>query len=290
MVEHTPSEPFDVNAVRDLLRLSLTEDVGPGDITTDAIIDPHATAEGVIVSHEAGVMAGGPMVDMVFKLLGSEASWTWFVSDGQPFETGTVLGKIRSRAAVLLTGERLALNILQRLCGIAFLTRQFVKRLAGTGVFLLDTRKTSPGLRILERYAVRKGGGVNHRFGLFDRVLIKENHLVFVADPAEAIRQARTKYPDTIIEIEVSSEEEFQSALSAHPDWILLDNMPIILMKRCVEIRDGDQDSMIRLEASGGVRLNTIAEIASTGIDAISAGALTHSAVWLDLSMDVNHG
>lgn len=290
MVEQTHSGISDATGLRDLLRLSLAEDIGPGDITTDSIIDPHVVAEGVIVSHEAGVMAGGPIVDMVFGLLGSETSWSWFVKDGQPFDKDAVIGRVRTRATVILTGERLALNILQRLCGIAFLTHQFVSRLSGTGVFLLDTRKTSPGLRILERYAVRMGGGVNHRFGLFDRILIKENHLVFIADPSEAIHRARVKNPDTVIEIEVSGEEDFRSALSANPDWILLDNMTIERMKRCVEIRNNTKECTVRLEASGGVGLNTVADIARTGIDAISAGALTHSAVWLDLSMDVTHG
>lgn len=277
------------DAIYELLRLSLAEDVGSGDITTEAIIDPTIQAEGIIVSHEEGVLAGGVIVDMLFELLGADTSWHWVVDEGQSFPANTVIGRIRTCAATILTGERLALNILQRLCGIALKTRHFVECIEEHKAILLDTRKTSPGLRIIERYAVRMGGGVNHRFGLYDRVLIKENHLIFVSDPAEAVRRARSRYPDTIIEIEVTGVEEFQSALAAKPDWILLDNMPINIMKQCVSIRNRTQGTRIRLEASGGVNIETIAGIADTGVDAISAGALTHSALWLDLSMDLRH-
>jgi nicotinate-nucleotide pyrophosphorylase (carboxylating) len=233
------------------------------------------------------VLAGGLVVEIVYEIMGAELDWNWMIKEGERFERGDILCRFSGEAALILTGERVALNFLQRLTGIASTTRQYADKLVETGVCLLDTRKTTPVLRELEKYAVRVGGGENHRRGLYDRVLIKDNHLTVVRDPAEAVERARDSWADLLVEVEVADVNGFERALSAKPDWILLDNMTIEELEECVTKRNAALPPHPKLEASGGVTLETIERIAHTGIDAISVGALTHSAPWSDISLEV---
>ena len=226
-------------------------------------------------------------MEIVYEVLRADVDWDWLTKDGERFKRGDVLCQFSGDASSILTGERVALNFLQRLSGIATTTRRYAEKLKGTDVSLLDTRKTTPGLRELEKYAVRVGGGKNHRHGLYDRILIKDNHLAVVPDPAEAVGRARHARPDLLIEVEVNDADEFERALSTRPDWILLDNMTLDQLRSCVAERNASVPPLPRLEASGGVTLESIKQIAETGIDAISVGALTHSAEWCDISLEM---
>ncbi len=267
---------------------ALLEDLGgAGDLTTQAVVPTGRECRATLLAHAPGVMAGAPVVELVFGALGARLAWEWFVPEGAPFGPGTVLGATSGPAAAILTGERVALNFLQRLCGIATLVRRFAAELEGTGVMLLDTRKTTPGLRRLERYAVRAGGGTNHRMGLYDRVLIKDNHLALAGSASHAVRLAREAYPTVPIEVEVATLAQFEDACTAHPDWILLDNMTTDDLRACVAMRDRLPPPTPRLEASGGVRVDNVRQIALTGVDAISVGSLTHGATWVDISLEV---
>ncbi len=266
---------------------ALREDVGSGDVTTTALVPESLPATAHLVAREEGTMAGGPVVDHLFSIIGVEPCWTWKKEEGARFKRGEEIGRASASASALLTGERVALNLLQRLCGIATLTRKYADELQGMDVLLLDTRKTIPGMRLLERYAVRVGGGRNHRSGLYDRVLIKDNHVAIVGDPARAVRLARQRWPNLVVEVEVETPAEFACVLKAEPDWILLDNMSIRDIEACVLARQAWQGSPPLLEASGGIDLLTVGRIARLGVDAVSVGALTHSASWLDISMEV---
>lgn len=268
----------------DLIRRALAEDIGSGDITTDSLVPVDARAEAVIYSKARGVLAGLPVAERVFQALDPGVRMDKLLADGSTLEAGKVIAKVVGPARALLTGERVALNLLQHLSGIATATRQLVELIEGTGARLVDTRKTTPGLRLLEKYAVRVGGGHNHRAGLYDGVLIKDNHIKVAGGITEAVRRARSAVPHTIrIEVEVETLEQLDEAVRAGADAVLLDNMPLPMMKEAVRRAGG----RVLLEASGGITAQSIREVAETGVDLISVGAITHSAPALDISMDI---
>jgi len=275
--------PFDHPAVDSLVRAALAEDIGRGDLTTDTTVPPDVCGTAEIVAKQAGVLAAGPIVAKVFACLcGDDVCVAMTLAEGAVFGPGDVVGRLSGPAAQLLRGERVALNFLQRLCGVATISKSFAEVVAGTGVRLVDTRKTTPGFRVLEKYAVRVGGASNHRGGLDDGVLIKDNHIVAAGGVAAAVARARAGVPHTIrIEIECTEGAEIDAALAAGVDAILLDNMTLDEMRAAV--RQIDHRTVV--EASGGVRLDTVRAIAATGVDIISVGALTHSAGSIDLSM-----
>lgn len=274
-----------------LIDLALREDLGEaGDITTQAFIPTGQLGAASFVARAEGVVAGLPAAALVFRQLDSSAAFTPLVQEGARVDRGTKLATVSGSIRTILIGERTALNFLQRLSGVATKTRQFVDRVEGINVRVLDTRKTTPGWRLLEKHAVKMGGGTNHRLGLYDGVLIKDNHLAALAgnsDPiGAAVKTARAKVgPGISVEVEVESLEQFDRALANGPDIILLDNMNLNRMRECV-LRRNAAGSSIELEASGGVNLDTIRAIAETGVDRISVGALTHSAVALDIALD----
>ena len=266
----------------DIILNALREDIHTGDLTTLAVVpEPrHATAR--LVAKEPLVVAGIEVAARVFQLLDSSTVVTPCCKDGSRLAKGALLATMAGDAASLLQAERVALNLLQRMSGIASLTAQYVTAVAGTKARIVDTRKTTPGLRMLEKYAVRVGGGVNHRTGLYDGILIKENHIAAAGGIAEAISRARAYIPHTLkIEIETETVEQVQEALTAGADIIMLDNMDCPTMQRCVGLIAG----RALVEASGGVNLETVRAIAETGVDIISIGALTHSPRAMDISM-----
>ncbi|HVA84939.1 MAG TPA: carboxylating nicotinate-nucleotide diphosphorylase [Candidatus Saccharimonadales bacterium] len=264
--------------------MALDEDVGSGDLTTEGLVDPGLRCHARIIVREPGVVAGIGIVEAVYRELSRDVSFDWLARDGQRIETaGRVIGRIDGPARALLTGERTALNLLGRLCGIATLTSRFVDAVAGTGAVILDTRKTTPGLRALEKYAVRCGGATNHRMGLYDAVLIKDNHVAAADGVERAVRRARAAVPHRPIEVEADTLTQVHEALRAGADRVLLDNMPLPALREAVAIAAG----RVPLEASGGVSLATVRDIALTGVDFISVGALTHSACALDVSLEV---
>ncbi|MBI2957120.1 MAG: carboxylating nicotinate-nucleotide diphosphorylase [Acidobacteria bacterium] len=266
-----------------LLEQALAEDVGSGDLTSDAVFPEPTEAVGRFLARQVLVVAGLPLVEQLFELLDPSTRFQPLVEEGT-LVGRSLLAEVRGDARALLRGERTALNLLQRLCGIATLTRRFVHRLEGTRTRLLDTRKTTPGLRQLERYAVRVGGGSNHRFGLYDAVLIKENHAQLTGGVGEAVRRAREKYGrQQSIEAEVRDEIEVRQALDAGADILLLDNMSPEQIRDCLAIIQ----RRARVEVSGGITLENLREYAELGVDAISVGALTHSAAAADISFDV---
>jgi len=273
--------------VRDLVRRALQEDVGTGDVTSLAMLDPGDTARAVIVSRGKYVVAGGAIAKLAFSICDPKLSVRVLVKDGARVSGGDPILHVKGKARSILAAERVALNFLQRMTGIATLTHQFVQKAKACGVQVLDTRKTTPLLRVLEKYAVLCGGGVNHRMGLYDRVLIKDNHRAFwkrsrKGNLAEAVVVAHRRNPGLQVEVEVESESDLRTVLKASPDWVLLDNMPVSRIRRCVQICAGKS----KIEVSGGVSLKTIERIAQTGVDAVSVGALTHSAPAADLSLE----
>ena len=268
------------------VRTALDEDVGPGDVTTEATIPDDAHGRAVIRAKAVGVLAGVDAARATFALVDSTVTWRG-LADGAALEPGTVVAELTGAARSLLVGERTALNFLQRLSGIATVTRRFVEAAAGTPARILDTRKTTPGLRLLEKAAVRAGGGANHRVGLYDMVLIKENHIAVAGGIEAAVERARQHAPEGMeIEVEVRDLDELAVALRLGPDRILLDNMSSALMAEAVIRRDASPSARVtKLEASGNMSLERVPEVAATGVDYISVGALTHSAPALDLSM-----
>ncbi len=265
-----------------IIRTALQEDIGHGDVTTLATVEKGSSARAQLVAKEDFVLAGIDVAQQVFHLLDPSVAFEKLIEDGQQVSRGEVLAWLKGDAAVLLQGERVALNLLQRMCGVATLTAQFVKAVEGTAATIVDTRKTTPGLRILEKYSVRMGGGTNHRTSLYDGVLIKENHIAAAGGIATAIRRARTQVPHTLkIEVETQTLDEVGEALEAGVDIILLDNMALETMREAVRLIDG----RALAEASGGVNLKTVRGIAETGVDLISVGALTHSYRAMDISM-----
>lgn len=270
-----------------LVRSALEEDIGAGDVTTEALVDPEIEIEASIASREDCRVAGGTVACRCFQIFDPDIEVETQVFDGEEADAGEGILRLRGCAASILTVERTALNFMQRMCGIATLTAKFVNQVAEFNTMILDTRKTTPGLRRLEKYSVVCGGGSNHRQGLFDRVLIKDNHrkLWQGGEPQHldrAIETARRRFPDVLVEIEVESIEELQVALKARPDWVLLDNMSLAMMRECVARIGG----ISRSEASGGIELNNIRDVAATGVDAVSLGCLTHSAPAIDLSLE----
>ncbi len=266
----------------ELIERSLAEDIGGGDLTTEALCPPRQRGQAYMVAKQPGVIAGLEIVRKVFAKLDAHLDWQPAAEDGARLEAGQKLVRFEASTRALLSGERLALNILQRLCGIASLTRRFVDAVAAYPVKILDTRKTTPGLRILEKYAVAAGGGVNHRMGLYDGIMIKDNHISLAGGISPAVAAMRNANPQNLpIEVETRTLAEVKEALHAGVDIIMLDNMSTAQMREAVELID----KRARIEASGGVTLQTVAEIAATGVDFISVGQLTHSAPALDISM-----
>lgn len=265
-----------------LIEHALAEDIHTGDITTRAVVPGKRPAKARLIAKEDLVLAGIDVAEQVFKRLNAGISFSACYADGTRVSKGDLIATIQGDAADLLMGERVALNLLQRMCGVASLTACFVEAVAGTKVRIVDTRKTTPGLRELEKYAVRVGGGVNHRTGLYDGVLIKENHIAAAGGIAEAISRARAYIPHTLkIEIETESLTEVEEALAAGADIIMLDNMNLADMRSAVAMIAG----RALVEASGGVNLDSVRAIAETGVDIISVGALTHSPRAMDISM-----
>ena len=260
---------------------ALAEDVGEGDVTTAATVDADAWGRATLLLREPGVVCGLRAGETVFRALDEDIDFRPVGDEGSPVEAGPV-ARVSGSLQAILTGERTALNFLGRLSGIATLTRRYVDAVEGTGVAILDTRKTTPGLRALEKYAVLTGGGRNHRFGLDDGVLVKDNHLSAAGSIAEAVERLRTA-TDLAVEVECDTLAQVEEALGAGADAILLDNMSLDELRRAVALVDG----RARLEASGGVTLETVRAIAETGVDEISIGALTHSARSLDVSLEL---
>ena len=262
----------------------LAEDLGSGDITTQNIVPQGAITTAVIHAKQDGILAGNEIAQYVFQYLNPHIKYVECKKDGETLEFGDVIAKIEGDAQTILSGERLALNLLQRLSGIATKTKEFADCIKGYSAKIADTRKTTPGLRLLEKYAVTVGGGRNHRFGLYDAVMIKDNHIKVAGGILEAINKVRQSIPHTVkIEVEVESLEQVELALIGKADIIMLDNMSTELMLQAVEMIKGQA----LVEASGGVNLLTIENIAKTGVDIISVGAITHSVMALDISLDI---
>jgi len=275
--------PWDDPHVGALLDIALAEDVGRGDRTSEALIPAGARARGRVRAKQALVVCGLPLLERVFQRIGP-VEITVDAAEGSRAAAGQVLATVDGTARTLLAGERVALNLLQHLCGIATLTRAYVDRVAGTRLVVRDTRKTLPGMRALAKYAVRTGGAANHRLGLDDAILIKDNHLTLRGgDVAEAVRAARAASPELAVEVECRTLGEVAAAVDARPDLILLDNMRPEEMTLAVRRVAG----RIPLEASGGVTLDTLPAIAATGVDMVAVGALTHSAPAVDLNLKI---
>ncbi len=276
------------HVVREAVRLALAEDLGWGDVTTDALVPPDQPGRAVLVAKAPGVLCGLDAFAETFRQVDPGVCFDALLADGDHVEPGTEVARLAGSAASILKGERVALNFVQRLSGTATLTRRFADAVAGTRATIVDTRKTTPGLRALEKYAVRVGGGQNHRMNLSDGVLIKDNHLAAVRNRgggvADAVRRARAAAPHTIrVEVEVTTLAQVDEALQGEPDIILLDNMPLAVLGEAVKRVDG----RALTEASGGIRLETVRAVAEAGVDLISVGALTHSAPSLDLSLEL---
>ena len=270
-----------------LIKFALREDIGPGDITTEAIIPRAQKAHAVIIAKEAGVIAGLDVAREVFRQVDEKIKVAFKVRDGEKVKKGKIIAVLSGPARGILTGERVALNFLQHLSGIATLTRKFKNQISKikNKVKILDTRKTIPGMRSLEKYAVKAGGGVNHRFGLYDAILIKDNHIKIAGGIKKAVEGIRGRYKaKRAIEVEAKTLEEVKEAIRAEVDRILLDNMNIKTLRQAVELC---KKAKIETEASGGVSIENVRAIAKTGVDFISVGALTHSAKALDISLKI---
>ncbi|NCO52329.1 MAG: carboxylating nicotinate-nucleotide diphosphorylase [Deltaproteobacteria bacterium] len=268
--------------IQRIIRTALEEDIGLGDVTTEATVPAATMARAELVAKENFVLAGIDVARQVFQMVDASIDFEMLHQDRASIRQGQVLAWLRGPARGLLMGERVALNLLQRMCAIATLTSQYVAAVADTHAIIVDTRKTVPGLRVLDKYAVCAGGGRNHRIGLFDGVLIKENHVAAAGGIEAAISRARLTLPHTLkIEIETRNLDEVKQALAARADIIMLDNMRLDEMREALDLIDG----RALVEASGGVNLETVAEIAATGVDIISVGALTHSVKAADISM-----
>lgn len=267
---------------QELVRRALAEDVGPGDVTTEATVPADLRARGVFLAKTRLVLAGRDIAADAFRQLGADTVVRFHRADGEWCEVGSVIGEVDGRARTLLVGERTALNFLQRLSGIATRARAYVDAAAG-GITILDTRKTTPGWRVLEKYAVACGGAANHRVGLFDAILIKDNHVRLAGGVRAAIERCRSARPELPLEVEVQTMNELDEALSAGARLILLDNMSTETIRECVQRTAG----RARLEISGGVTLERIPELSGTGADFVSVGALTHSAPAADISFEI---
>jgi nicotinate-nucleotide pyrophosphorylase (carboxylating) len=268
------------------LREFLSEDVGTGDVTTETCVPAVARASGVLVAKSACVVSGLPVARRVFELMDPQLAWSDEAAAGTRVAAGTVLARMRGRARALLTAERVALNLLQRMCGIATETRAFVDAVAGTPCRILDTRKTAPGLRPFDRQAVRDGGGVNHRYDLAELVLIKDNHRRLAGGAAAAVAAARAGAPGLEIEVEVESAEDLEGALAAGAERLLLDNQTPETVAEWAR-RARRREPPPQIEASGNMRRDTVRRYAEAGADAVSVGRLTHSPVAADISLEI---
>lgn len=279
-----PLPTLPAGLVQSAVAAALAEDLGlAGDITTDACVPADAIADAVIAARSDGVIAGLALAEAAFRSLDGGVAFEGLVPDGTTAAKGDAVARIKGKARAILTAERVALNYLGRLSGIATLTRRYVEAVQGTRATIVDTRKTTPGLRAFEKYAVRCGGGMNHRTGLFDAILIKDNHIVAAGGAAAALAAARTHAGHMVkVEIEVDTLDQLREVLPLEPDAVLLDNMTLDELREAVALTAG----RAILEASGGVNLQTVRGIAETGVDLISVGALTHSATVLDLGLD----
>lgn len=270
--------------LKSIIETALAEDIGHGDITTFNLVEANQKGCGEFMAKSPGVIAGLPIAQLAFASMDPDVQFTAYKSDGDRIRPGEKLGVVQGSMRALLVAERLALNFLQRLSGIATLTAHMVELAANPAVRILDTRKTTPGLRMLEKYAVRVGGGSNHRFGLYDGAMIKDNHIIAAGGIEAAVKKLRATIPVTVkIEVEVESLEQLNEALEAGADIIMLDNMEPEMVAKAVDIVEG----RAFLESSGGISVRNIARYAATGVDAISLGALTHSAVSLDISFNL---
>ena len=277
--------------IDDIIERALAEDAPWGDVTSEAFLPADATASAALVAREPGVFSGGEVFARVFALVDAETTVELALGDGEPFASGALLARVAGSARSVLRAERIALNLVQRMSGIATLTARYVEAVDGTGARIVDTRKTTPGLRILERQAVRDGGGRNHRFSLSDAVMAKDNHLAVLAangvSLGDAIRSARARIGHTVhLEVEVDRLEQVEEVVAAGVDTIMLDNFTPPKLREGVALVAG----RAIVEASGGVNLDTVRAIAETGVDVISVGALTHSVRALDLGLDVTVG
>ncbi len=267
-----------------LIERALSEDIGAGDATTQAIIPAAVAGRAVILTKADGIVAGLPVVSQVFHRVDPHIQLEMHATDGEPVTAGDVVATVMGPLAGILTGERVALNFLCHLSGIAALTARFVDAVAGYNAVILDTRKTTPGWRALEKYAVRAGGGRNHRSGLYDMVLIKDNHLAVADSVTAAVRRVRTAGVTVPIEVEVTTIAQLEEVLPLGVDRVLLDNMDIPTLREAVHLVAG----RVPVEASGGITLDNVTAVAATGVDYISIGALTHSAPALDFSLEVS--
>lgn len=273
-------------AVEELVRMALLEDIGPGDITTEATIPPGLNCTAVIIAKESGVLCGHLVAQATFRVMDPSLVYEVLVEEGSTVTEGQEVARISGNGRNLLTAERVALNFLQRMSGIATTTRKLADSIKYYHARLVETRKTTPGLRLIEKYAVRVGGGLNHRYGLHDAVLIKDNHIAIAGGVRLAVVSARRVASHTCkVEVEVESLEQLQEAIDAGADIILLDNMDLETMKKSVELVAGKAI----VEASGGITAHNLEEVARTGVDIISMGALTHSVKALDLSLEIVH-
>jgi len=267
-----------------LFELAISEDIGEGDITTNNLLPPHTNKTAILLVKEEGVIAGLQVAEMVFKKFDKNIVWNEKIHDGKKVKPGDILVEFKGDFRAILTGERKALNFLQRLSGIATYANKCIKKVEGYDVKILDTRKTMPGYRYLDKYAVRMGGASNHRFGLYDMVMIKNNHIQVAGGIKNAVEAIRKKIPEGIkIEVETSSMEEVKEALDTNVDIIMLDNMTSTMMKEAVKLIN----KRTKIEASGNMTLKRIRKVASTGVDYISIGALTHSVKALDISLRI---
>ncbi len=269
-----------------LIKASIAEDVAFGDITTEAVVPKRAKGSAIIRAKEDIVVAGLFLSEMIFKSASRRLDFEYMADDGASVDEGMPLARISGSLAKILLVERVALNFLQRLSGIATLTKEFLNKIGDANVEILDTRKTTPCLRALEKYAVKLGGGSNHRFGLFDGIIIKDNHIDAVGGVKKAVEKVKSAGDDLgPIEVEVRSMEELEEALESGADVVMLDNMSISDIKKAVKIASG----RVKLEVSGGVNLNNVAKIARTGVDSISIGAITHSARSVDIALEIDN-
>jgi nicotinate-nucleotide pyrophosphorylase (carboxylating) len=273
-----------MHSIKHLIEIALEEDIGSGDITTENLVAPELEGQGVIVAKEPLVIAGLDIAKQVFEQLDSAIEFNSIYNDGDALAEGSMVAEINGKLRALLMGERTALNFLQHLSGIATHVRSYVSEIENTNVRLVDTRKTTPGWRVLEKYAVRVGGAYNHRMGLYDGVLIKDNHIAVCGGVQKAVERIRKHMSHLVkIEVEVSDLDQVKEALNAGADVIMLDNMNIHQMKKAVTLIDG----RAAVEVSGGVTQSSLKQLADTGVDIISAGALTHAARGVDLSMRI---
>jgi nicotinate-nucleotide pyrophosphorylase (carboxylating) len=275
---------IDLQLIQDALLAALREDIGSGDITSRAVIPPLARARARYTSKQSLVVAGVPVAGEIVRLIDPALEFKVIELDGASVTAGTPIAELRGAARSILTAERTSLNLLQRMCGIATMTRQYVDRIQGTRARIVDTRKTAPGLRVLDKYAVTCGGGMNHRMGLFDGVLIKNNHLAFHESVEQAVQAARTHLGHLVkLEVEVRNLDELKTALNSGADVILLDNFDPETTRQAVKLANG----RVPLESSGGITLETVRDFAEAGVDYISVGALTHSVSAVDIHLRI---